>query len=466
MGLVRLLAVGGVMLVGLALGAAPAMGQATIVIDDMNAPQGNLTAAGPYASAGVFDQTTGVFDNSGYTLGNGEEGIPANALSCGHPPPDPNATWGSKSAWVRFSTRVAGRVKVIVDSSVPGPTGYDVFFILFTFPGFSPAGLANDLRQETCYNRTNGMGLTDGQPDESPPPGAYGHADGYAVPANHTIYLETLSVCHDGGIGTEGYACTDNERDTAPGGQTTIRFIFTPDNRDGDTFADTLDACPDNFGTVNGCPDADGDGYTSQTNDSRYKDCDDGQPTAHPGGIEVKGNNIDEDCNGVLDRDGDNYNDAPLGDDCDPYNAAVHPGARDRPGNGIDEDCNGRDARFPRVNSEVAPTYLAIRGRTVGFAKFGILPARKGMTIRIECSGRGCPYAARATKVRRSTKQLVLPFKRVALAVRSKVTVKIMRRGYIGRVIRFTIRAKRGAPRVEKLCLRPGTTRPVLKSCG
>ena len=83
----------------------------------------------------------------------------------------------------------------------------------------------------------------------------------------------------------------------------------------------------------------------------------------------------------AFDQDGDNWDYFP-GPDCDPNNDVVHPRARDKPGNKVDENCDGRDARFPRVNSEVAPLYLAVGGRTVGFAQFGILPARKGDRVR------------------------------------------------------------------------------------
>ena len=113
--------------------------------------------------------------------------------------------------------------------------------------------------------------------------------------------------------------------------------------------------------------DNDQDGYPA------CEDCDDGEPTAFPGGEEICDDlNIDEDCDGkaddndtqigtftmsrwYADADGDGYGDtddwvlacdSPAGRvsdnaDCDEGNAAVSPGAREDCGNGIDDDCDG-----------------------------------------------------------------------------------------------------------------------------
>ena len=108
--------------------------------------------------------------------------------------------------------------------------------------------------------------------------------------------------------------------------------------------------------------DADGDGY-----DERY-DCDDGDPSVHPGAPEVCGG-IDEDCDGFVDdadpdrvgesawyvdQDGDGFGDPavsvracepPSGTvgndtDCDDGDAEVHPEAAEVC-DGLDQDCDG-----------------------------------------------------------------------------------------------------------------------------
>ncbi len=99
-------------------------------------------------------------------------------------------------------------------------------------------------------------------------------------------------------------------------------------------------------------------------------DCDDEDAAVHPGAVELC-NDVDDDCNGLVDDevefqdwypdlDGDTYGDAdaqpvnacapPTDDhvvdhtDCDDTNADIHPGADEIPGDGIDQDCTDLDA--------------------------------------------------------------------------------------------------------------------------
>ncbi|MCB9679898.1 MAG: putative metal-binding motif-containing protein [Alphaproteobacteria bacterium] len=112
----------------------------------------------------------------------------------------------------------------------------------------------------------------------------------------------------------------------------------------------------------NGLPeanDADHDGYTRCSGD-----CDDTDPGVHPG-VQERANQIDDDCNGIIDDntisvddDGDGYCDADLGEtclgtgilpgDCNDGDPTVNPGEEeDCPGtdpacfDGKDNDCNG-----------------------------------------------------------------------------------------------------------------------------
>ncbi|PIX83214.1 MAG: hypothetical protein COZ33_06610, partial [Nitrospirae bacterium CG_4_10_14_3_um_filter_70_108] len=82
-------------------------------------------------------------------------------------------------------------------------------------------------------------------------------------------------------------------------------------------------------------PDGDGDGYPSNV------DCDDTNPSIHPGHAEVPLNGVDDDCdpatpdNPDVDGDGSIYT-----VDCDDTNPAIHPGATEVC-NGADDDCDG-----------------------------------------------------------------------------------------------------------------------------
>ena len=125
---------------------------------------------------------------------------------------------------------------------------------------------------------------------------------------------------------------------------------------------------PDDSGTssdTGALIDGDGDGW------SLVQDCDDGDPSIHPGAVEIC-NGIDDDCDRLIDdsddslssvgletfyedADGDGYGTADVtraacvlpaahaaqAGDCDDLRPSVHPGADEVCGSGLDEDCDG-----------------------------------------------------------------------------------------------------------------------------
>jgi len=392
-----------------AVGAAPAGAD----FDDL--PGESLSGDAPYSSAAFFDATSSPFDSDEFTEQQPEVESPAVYTACGG--------WGAKTAWVRFATAVEGNLRVNVAKTTPG----DLFYIVYTSPTATPS--FGDLSFRACTDALDG-------PEE-------GYVYGHAVPAGKVIFVQVLVECRP-----EAPPCDQAEREAAPGGPTTVRLRFTPLNSDGDSVPETLDPCPDVAGDFRGCPDSDGDGVG---------DADDECPT-------LRGRAT----NGCLlpDEDGDSHTAIDRGgDDCNDEDSGIHPGTRDLPRNGVDEDCSGADDRYPSLRNEVSAVaaWSPRLRRTVGFLtpfKVGG-PLVRGMVVRLRCQGRGCPISRRAVRIRkrRPSVKIGRELVRHMLAPRAKVTLTITRRGYIGEVMRYTIR-RRGKLKVETLCLPPGETRP------
>ena len=102
-----------------------------------------------------------------------------------------------------------------------------------------------------------------------------------------------------------------------------------------------------------GCPDKDNDGHGYGLDCTGALDCDDSNPSIHPGAEEQCGNGKDDNCNQTVDdgcpgvdctdHDGDGWPTGPdcVREDCDDTDPARHPGAGEICGDSLDNDCDG-----------------------------------------------------------------------------------------------------------------------------
>lgn len=413
--------------------AAPSAASARPTFNLLN---GETLGDTPYRSAALFDARTVEFNTSAFDEESAEDFLPGKFLSCG--------SYGSKTAWVRFVTDVAGRLEVVVDSSLPGPGGHDVMYFVWSAPTTIPVGTATHNQLTSVAPDCEDIRVD--QPDEL-------GTGGGDVPARQTIYVEVASVCNPRVMGATTYQCDNNEQMMAPGGNTTVRIRFKPFDTDTDQVADSIDNCPaanpDQLNT-----DGDDLGNACDNDDDNDFDLDsaDNCPIKMNPGQE----NLDRDTEGDIcdsDIDGDRHGNTSREGDCKPRVRRIHRDAEEIRGNRRDENCDGKDAPFRRLGTGITPTYLFDGANVRGFDFFDIAPLRQGMRLRIECGGsRGCPSAKTRKLPPKGRFRAQFPTRRLRPGTR--ITVQLVRRGFVGRAVRYTI-ARRGLPRRVRLCLVP-----------
>jgi len=165
---------------------------------------------------------------------------------------------------------------------------------------------------------------------------------------------------------------------------------------------------------------------------------------------------------GPLDSDRDGFF---SGQDCNDHDPNVHPGAREIRGNAVDENCDGLAEALATVSSGISHRWH-VDGARFRLTQLTISSPPRGGKFEIRCSGRHCPFSSRRItgKVRRGVLN-ALPSLGKKLHFRAKQTieVRIGAPGLNTKVAQLKLRAGQ-IPTTVALCLPPHASHPQ-RSC-
>ena len=182
----------------------------------------------------------------------------------------------------------------------------------------------------------------------------------------------------------------------------------------------------------------------------------------------------------IPDADGDGFN---ANIDCNDGNAAVHPGGNDVAGNGVDENCDGADtpgggsggggasgggsvqgaARAPEQVLVTLAFFASAKKTSTRFTTLQIKNVPFGATVNVTCKGKSCPSGLKRkgfTKKNAFGTVTLAKFIKKPLKVGNLITVVVSKPDAINAVKILRVRAAK-KPLITTKCLPPGAKSPV-----
>ena len=155
------------------------------------------------------------------------------------------------------------------------------------------------------------------------------------------------------------------------------------------------------------------------------------------------------------DRDG-----VAAGPDCNDNESAIKPGAVEIRGNKVDENCDGRAEPYPQGPATFTLTSSSVPGGRTRIKSLVVRQVNRAFAVRVRCTGGGCRARVNRTFTVPPGSQKLSLTSRVSgmrLAPGATLSIKVSGSGYLSRVFVYTMRRGRPPSRSAR-CANPGAT--------